>query len=595
MTELLIRLLDHLSARRRLQLGLLFLLVLLASVTEAISIGAVIPFLAILAAPRSVFGHPSVQPVIQFLEIEAAEQLVLPLTLAFGCAALTAGAVRLLFLWVSTRWSYGAAADLSINIYRRTLYQPYPVHAARNSSEIISGIFGKVNSVSLKLLQVINLIGATFILAGILSMLLLINPGVAIATTIGFTVIYAAIMTVIRGRLNANSIKIARESDQVIKSLQEGLGGIRDILLDGSQAVYCRHYQIADLNLRHAQGSNSFMSSSPRYLVESVSMLLIAYLAYFLAQSGEGIGEAVPVLGALALGAQRMLPAMQMGYAAWVSLRGDLTSISDTIELLDQTLPEYADHPPPTPLSLKDRIEVQNLSFRYSQDGAWILRNINLQIKKGSRVGFIGATGTGKSTFLDIVMGLLTPTEGKLVVDGAAITPESLRRWQAGIAHVPQSIFLSDGSIEQNIAFGIDNSLIDHERVRLAAKQAQLHDYIESCPDGYATFVGERGIRLSGGQRQRIGIARALYKRAHLIIFDEATSALDFQTEKAVIASIEALNPDLTILMVAHRLSTLSKCSQIIELVKGEIYDAGSFDECMRRQAYSQRAQPNIQ
>lgn len=579
MTKLLIRLSAHLTSRRRLQLALLFFLVLLASVAEALSIGVVIPFLAVLTTPQTVFEHPTAQPVIQILKLETADQFVLPLTLAFASAALLAGSIRLLLLWASTRWAYAAGADLSIDIYRRTLYQPYAVHTARNSSEVISGISTKVNSVIFRLLQVLNLVGATFILVGILGTLVAINPSVAIAATIGFGIIYAAVMWLIRGRLNSNSNKIARESNQVIKCLQEGLGGIRDILLDGSQAVYCRQYHNADLGLRRAQGSNTFLAASPRHLVESVSMLLIALLAFFLTQRSGGIEEAVPVLGALALGAQRMLPAMQMGYAAWASLRGERASISDTIELLEQVLPNHAGLPPPAPITLNNKIELKDISFRYSSDSHWVLRNICLQVKKGSRIGFVGVTGTGKSTLLDVFMGLLQPTEGSIIVDGVSITGENLRQWQACIAHVPQNIFLADGSVEENIAFGVDSDFIDRERVRMAAQQAQIHEYVENCPDGYKTLVGERGVRLSGGQRQRIGIARALYKKAQVIVFDEATSALDRQTEEAVMSSINALNPNLTILIIAHRLTTLSNCSQIVELEDGEIHKIVTFHE----------------
>jgi ATP-binding cassette subfamily B protein len=405
---------------------------------------------------------------------------------------------------------------------------------------------------------------------------------IAIAATVGFGIIYSSIMWAIRGRLNTNSNRIARESNQVIKSLQEGLGGIRDILLDGSQAVYCRQYRSADIALRHAQGSNSFLSSSPRYLVESVSMVLIAALAYLMSQGNRGLDAAVPILGALALGAQRMLPAMQMAYAAWASLRGELNSMKDTVELLEQRLPDHAHLPPPAPLTFRNRIELENVSFRYTTDQPWILRKISLTIDKGRRIGFIGATGSGKSTLLDIIMGLLQPSEGAIIIDGEQIVPENLRHWQACVAHVPQSIFLADSSVEENIAFGVDEALIDRQRLRQAAQQAQIHETIESWPEGYKTLVGERGVRLSGGQRQRIGIARALYRQAQVIIFDEATSALDQLTEEAVISSIEALNPNLTILMIAHRLSTLNNCSQILRVEKCKVHNVGTFDDCLR-------------
>jgi ATP-binding cassette subfamily B protein len=313
--------------------------------------------------------------------------------------------------------------------------------------------------------------------------------------------------------------------------------------------------------------------------------MLIAALAYTLAQQSDGIAKAIPVLGALALGAQRMLPMMQQAYASWSSIQGGQASLKDTLDLLDQPLPDYASHPSVNPLPFRNRVLLNQLSFRYSPQSPWVLKDINLHIIKGSRVGFTGTTGSGKSTLLDIVMGLLVPTEGSFEVDGQVITTSNHRAWQAHIAHVPQVIFLADSSIEENVAFGQQKNKIDHERVRRAASQAQIADTIETWPDKYQTFVGERGIRLSGGQRQRIGIARALYKQADVIIFDEATSALDNETEQAVMQAIEGLSEDLTILIIAHRLTTLRNCTQIVELADGGVRRIGSYQEIVTNAA----------
>jgi len=584
-TNLLLTLTRYLTPRRRLQLSMLFLLVIVTSVAESISIGAVIPFLAVLITPQTVFEHAGAQPFIHLLKLETPSQLVIPLTVAFACAAISAGGVRLLLLWATTRWSYAAGADLSRDMYKRTLYQPYIVHTSRNSSTVIAGISNKVNSVIFKIMQVINLIGAAFILTGILITLLVINATIAISATLGFGLIYASIMWLIREHLNNNSDRIGRESTQVIKALQEGLGGIRDILLDGTQAIYCKQYESSDLELRRAQASNAFLSSSPRHLVESVSMLLIALLTYLMTRGAEGLEAAVPTLGALALGAQRMLPAMQMAYSAWAGLKGERQSMSDTIELLEQNLPAHAGSPTPVQMAYRNRIELTDVSFRYGTKAPWILRNISLTIEKGSRVGLIGATGTGKSTLVDVIMGLLQPNAGTITVDGKPITSKNLRQWQGCIAHVPQSIFLADSTIEDNIAFGLSPTTIDRSRVRLAAEQAQIHEVIQSLPQGYQTLVGERGVRLSGGQRQRIGIARALYKRAQIIVFDEATSALDEKTESSVISAIEKLHPDLTILMIAHRISTLKNCSKIIELGHQGAQEIGNYRDLAEREA----------
>ena len=577
--QLLGRLWHHISPRRRGQFGLLLVLMISASFAEVLSIGAVLPFLAVLTEPSRVFAHPAAQPFIQALGLTEPKQLLLPLTTAFGLAALIAGAMRLLLLWATTRLSYAAGADLSISIYRRTLYQPYSVHVARNSSEIIDGISNKTNSAIYIINMTLNLISSSVMLIAILIALLSVDPVIALVAFGGFGMIYAVIIQLTRNRLLINSQIVARESAYVIKSLQEGLGGIRDVLIDGSQDAYCQIYRNADQPLRRAQGNNSFINYSPRFGMEALGMLLIAALAYTLAQQSDGIAKAIPVLGALALGAQRLLPVLQQAYGSWSSIQGGQASLQGTLELLDQPLPDYAGQPTAKPLTFQRQINLQQLAFRYSPQTPWVLKKLDLTIAKGSRIGFIGVTGSGKSTLLDIVMGLLQPTNGEIHIDGQPITVGNHRAWQAHIAHVPQAIYLADSTIEENIAFGVPKAQIDQERVRQAAQQAQIAEIIESWPKQYQTFVGERGIRLSGGQRQRIGIARALYKQADVIIFDEATSALDNETEQAVMQAIESLGRELTIVLIAHRLTTLQGCDIIYRLDKGSIVSACGYDD----------------
>ncbi len=579
---LLRRLWHHISIRRRTQFGLLFVLMILASFAEVLSIGAVLPFLGMLTAPERVFEHHLAQPFIQALDLTEPRQLLFPLTVVFGVAILLAGMMRMLLLWAKIRLSFAIGADMSISIYRRTLYQTYAVHVARNSSEVIAGITNKTNGVIFSTIQpILNMSSASIMLSVILFALLSINAVIALAAFGGFSVIYALIIRLSRKRLLIDSQRIARESVQVVKALQEGLGGIRDVLIDGTQETYCKTYRNADIPLRRAQGNDEFIRESPRFGIEALGMLLIVILAYGLAQQAGGIATAIPVLGALALGAQRMLPALQLAYAGWTSMRSGQASLNDTLDLLDQPLPEYLHQSSHEPLPFQQQIELKQLSFRYVADAPWILNHLDLTITKGSRIGFIGATGSGKSTLLDIVMGLLQPTQGTLEIDGRPITADNHRAWQAHIAHVPQAIFLADSTIEENIALGVAKEHIDHARVQQAARQAQIAETIETWPKQYRTMVGERGIRLSGGQRQRIGIARALYKQADVIIFDEATSALDNETELAVMQAIESLSENLTILMVAHRLTTLKSCTQIVDLADGRIRRIGSYQEIM--------------
>jgi ABC-type multidrug transport system fused ATPase/permease subunit len=567
MVQLLTRLWQHIDTRRRRHFFLLLILMIFSSFAEILSIGAVLPFIAALTVPHKVFIHPIVQPFIHLLEIKSAEELLLPLTITFALAAIMAGMLRVLLLWVSIRLTFSVGADLSNAIYRRTLYQPYEVHTSRNSSEVINGITTKIGELIFYILMPsLSFISATVIFLAILCTLLSVIPGIALSALFSFSFIYALIIKLTRNKLKIDSQRIARESNNVIKSLQEGLGGVREVLIQGSQEVFCSRYRNADYILRRAQGSNQFVSQCPRYLVEAFAMILIACLAYILSTHSDSQASAIPLLTLLALGMQKLLPALQQIYGAWSTIHGAQSSLQDALDLLDQPLPNYVLQPSNKPLPFSNQIRLENVSFRYNVKAQWVLKNINLTILKGSRVGFIGKTGSGKSTLIDLIMGLLQPSEGVIKIDEVTTTKDNYPDWRCHIAHVPQTIFLTDSNVEENIAFGIPRDKIDHELVRQSANQAQIAEIIESWPNKYQTNVGERGIQLSGGQRQRIGIARALYKKADILVFDEATSSLDNETEQSVMESIESLNTDITVLIIAHRLSTIKNCSEVFEV-----------------------------
>ena len=354
--------------------------------------------------------------------------------------------------------------------------------------------------------------------------------------------------------------------------MQEGLGAIRDVLLDGSQTFYAGTYRQADQPLQRGAADASFLSTYPRLVLEPVSMALIAVMAFWLVRQ-QGVDKALPLLGALALGAQRLLPVVQKVYEGWAQTRNAKGSLANVLRLMAQPLPADVAQARAEPIALQHGLRFEAVHFAYGPELPQVLCGIDLEIRRGERIGIIGSTGSGKSTTLDLLIGLLQPTAGRILLDGqdlhAAEHPERLMAWRSTIAHVPQSIYLADSSIAENIAFGLPRDQIDMERVRQAAEQAQIAGFIESSPDGYDSFVGERGIRLSGGQRQRIGIARALYKQAQVLVFDEATSALDNDTESAVMQAIEGLTSDLTVIIIAHRLSTIACCDCVIELGHG--------------------------
>ena len=561
------RLWKYLSKKRRRQFLLLLILMILASVMEVVSIGAVVPFLAALTSPELIYQHHLAQPLLQILGVTDPSQLLLPLTIIFVMSILIAAIVRLLLLYLSTRLSFAAGADLSIDIFRRTLYQDYSVHTSRNSSEVINSVITKTNIVIGSVLTpLVTIISSVFIILGIIAIVFTINAKVALITFSIFALLYWTISLYTKKSLQRNGQLIANQSTQMVKYLQEGLGGIRDVLIGNTQEFYCKLYQNADSSMRRASGDNVFIGHCPRYLMEAFGMILIAILAYTLTLQTDTAMATIPVLGAIALGAQKLLPALQQTYACYSQIKGSKASLIDVINLLNQPIPNNAGKDLINLMPFKQEIVFKDLSFRYTKDTPWILKNVNLSFKKGETIGFIGETGSGKSTLLDILMGLLIPTSGELLVDGIAITKKNRKTWQMNISHVPQSIYLTDNTILGNIAFGVESKQINKHKATQAAQQAQISEVINGLKNKYKAFIGEQGVQLSGGQRQRIGIARALYRNCNVLIFDEATSALDNQTEQKIMQEIAKLKGNQTIFMIAHRITTLKHCDVIIRL-----------------------------
>jgi len=529
-----------------------------------------------------VYQYNYLQTFIQFFEISEASQLALPITIGFIALIILSAIARLILLWTLIRLSFSAGADLSIKIYRHTLYQDYSIHVARNSSEVINGIITKTTTVTKGVIgPVLSMISTSVTIIAIISVLLVINISVTLTAFVGFVVLYLIVMYFTRDLLKENSQLIADKSDLMVKSLQEGLEGIREVLINNNQQFYTQLYRNSDLQMRRASWRNEMIYSSPRFGMEAVGIAIVALFAYTATLNLGGIDQFLPILGAFVLGAQKLLPAIQKGYASYSRIKGSKYSLIDVISLLDQPIPDYANNLPQSPNPFSKSIELKNLCFRYSKDSPWVLKNINLKIPKGSVIGIVGTTGCGKSTLLDLIMGLLSPTSGELRVDNQLIDSKNRTAWQAHISNVPQHIYLSDGTIEENIAFGIPNERIDHLRVKKAAQQAQIAELVEGWEYGYQTLVGERGMRLSGGQRQRVGVARAFYKDLDVLIFDEATSALDDETELAVMGGIEGFDRELTVIMIAHRLTTLKNCEKIVKFEKNYATQILSYEEVM--------------
>ena len=562
---------SHLGARRRSQLAALLVVMLLSSLAELVSLGAVLPFLGVLSDPEHLLQQPAMRVLAGLVGVTQPSQLLLPATIAFALAAVLAAVIRLLNVWLNGQLAAAIGSDLSCEAYRRTLYQPYGMHVQRNSSAVISAATTQVDLTTAALTSLLQMITAALVAIGLLCGLVLVDWVVALAAAALFGSMYCVLALATRRELRSNGDRIAVSTQQQLKALQEGIGAIRDILLDNSQPVYMRMYQQADRPRRRLLARNFYLGIFPRYALEALGLVAIALLGALLVSQRGGPAAVVPLLGVMALGAQRLLPMLQQLYSAWATLKGCAAAMAEVLDMLNQPLPVTIKSV--VPLPFRQSLTLDKVSFRYGAQLPNVLNQLSLTIFPGERIGLIGSTGSGKSTTVDLLMGLLEPSSGCVHVDGDSIhdpsRPERLNAWRAAIAHVPQTIYLADSSIAENIAFGISREHIDFARVRQAAKQAQIDGFIESCSEGYDTFVGERGIRLSGGQRQRIGIARALYKKVNVLVFDEATSALDDDTERSVVEAIEGLSKDLTLVMIAHRLSTLQRCDRVIRLEQG--------------------------
>lgn len=574
------RLWGQLYSSQRLQIVGVVALMILAAGAEIFSIGMLLPFLGVLFNPEMKEKNSLIEFIYQHFQQSNHGQIVWGITLFFVFAVLFAASIRVMLLWSQIRVASRIGADLSESLYRSILTRPYIFHTNTNSSQVIVGVSRKADSVVNEIiLPCMVVVSSAILIVSISIFLALLNPVVAMSAAVGFGSLYFCVMLATRFRIARYGQTINNQQSAIIKVLQEALGSIRDVIIDGAQELYCKAYKKVDAPLRRAHANNLIIGGAPRYLIEGASVALIAFFSCWLSTQEGGIQAIIPTLGVLILGAQKMLPMLQLSYVNFTQIQGSQAALEDVLEILEHPIPRVNQS---AVIQFERELLIDHVFYKYKDDADWAVKNVSLKISKGDRIGFVGGTGSGKSTLLDLIMGLLSPMDGKITVDDVVVSEENCRAWQRHIAHVPQSIYLTDASICENIAFGVPINEIDFELVRRAAEKAQIADLIESMKDGYYTEVGERGARLSGGQRQRIGLARALYKNTDLIVLDEATSALDNDTEAAVISAIENLGPSVTILMVAHRLTTLRGCNKIVTVQNGQIQKIGTYADLIR-------------
>ena len=551
-------------ARSRHGFWLLFALMLAGALAEVVTIGAVFPLLALLTRPDAAEGQPWIP---EFMPDDAASAAIF-----LAAAAIVAGALRLQLNWTTQRFAFGLGHEISVEIQRRVLAQPYSWHVAHASREVLASL-EKVQLISSGVaLQAVQAMSGAVIATFITIALLAIDPVAAGVSAAVLGLVYVGVSTAAHRRLARHSSVVSTSFGERIGVIQESLGGIRDVILDEAQPLYLDAFRRIDRQLSRARAASTFIATAPRFAVEAAGIALVAGAAFFLSLGEGGFAGALPVLGALALGAQRLLPLVQQVYHGWTSIRANRRITEDIIELLRLPVETDDEGGDVAPLPLEREIRLEGVGLVYPGRSEPALRAIDLVIPRGARVAIVGTTGSGKSTLADVLMGLLEPSEGRIAVDDVPLEGRKRRAWRRSIAHVPQSIFLADGSIERNIAFGCAADRIDRDRVAQAAERAQLAEFVASLPEGYDTKVGERGVRLSGGQRQRVGIARAIYKQAPVLVLDEATNALDEATEAAVIAALDGLaDAGLTVIVIAHRASAIAACDMVVRLENGRL------------------------
>ena len=561
------KLLLFIDNRRKIQFFFLLILTIFSAIAEMLSIASVVPFVSLITDGS--FTKEKFY-LYKFVEFSSKEEAIIYSGLIFSSLFLINSLSRILLIYVTTRLSQVTAAELSVKIFKAKLFDTYTNHISKNSSSLVAAITQKVYEMAVSISSAITLMSGVFIFICIISILIWVNPKVMIISILFFGILYFSLISFGRKIVKTSSKIINEEQNNIVEILQNGLGALRDIILDKSQYFYIQTFQKSVFEKAKRQTIVDFIQNSPRYIFEAMGIVLFVGLLIYSSESSKSSDEfssILPTLAALAIGSQRILPLLNALYTNFITLKSRLYQVAEVVDSLNQNLikEEKEKLIIKKKIDLKNLISFNNVSFSYDKKN-YILKDISFQIKKGSRVGIIGQTGEGKSTFLDLLMGLLPPENGTIYIDDVELTQDTNNSWQSKISHVPQKIFLSNLSFLENIAFGIDINKIDRNRVELVSKKSQIHEFIMKLENKYLERVGERGIRLSGGQIQRIALARALYKNTEIIIFDEATNSLDIATEKLIMKELYDLDKNLTVIMVAHRLNTLKDCDIIFEV-----------------------------
>jgi ABC-type multidrug transport system fused ATPase/permease subunit len=566
---------------------------LLVAAAEIAGISAVLMLLNVLANPEAIQSSRTLSYLSQTFGFDSNFSFQVGLSVVALLVVMLGLAVKALGTYATIRFSTMRGYSISTRLLAAYLSQPYPWFLRRNSAELEKNVLTEVDGlVQRVILPCLRLVANSILVLAILGFLLLVDPMVTLFSGGVLGLGYGLIYLRFRGRLHRLGTDMMDAFENRFLVAQEATGGIKDVKVMGLEATYVRSYSAAARKAAQSGATMGVMSELPRFALEAITFgTMLALILLLLLQSGGDVREIVPILGVIAFSTMRLLPSLQQIYHALVSIRG-ATAILNAIVSDFQSTPALPlpDATRTEPLRLERALELANVSFTYAEAEKSTLRGVDLVIPARTTVGIVGGTGAGKTTLVDLILGLLTPDDGVIRVDGHPITPENVRAWQGTLGYVPQTIFLTDETIASNIAFGVPKDEIDMAAVERAARIAALHDFVlAELPQGYETFVGERGVRLSGGQRQRIGIARALYRDPTVLIMDEATSALDNITERVVMDAVDRIRANKTIILIAHRLTTVKTCDTIFLMDRGRLLAQGSYDELLAGNAVFRR------
>lgn len=578
-----------LTLRERKRGVFVFALAFVMAMFEVVGVASVFPFFLALSDPSSVIENPFLNAAYQWGGFSDQHSFLLVLALITFAFLISGALIRSAGEYAMTRFVQMRRHSISTRLIESYLRQPYSFFLNRNSGEMAKNILAEVEQVTMfALAPVLRLTTSAVTLLAMLGLLVILDPMIAIVATGILGAAYALIFLTIKRLVTRNSLRRVAADQARYTIAHEALGGIKDIRILGKEHAYLAHFRTPSVEVSRMQAANLVLGQVPKYLVEAIGFggMLLLSVALLAALGPEASTAAIlPKLGVYAFAGYRMLPSVQGIYRAMVELRFGAGAVDVLCDDMDNLSEPTTRQQTPNPMGLTRALELHNVCHSYTGD-TQSLQGITLRIPAGSSIGIVGGTGAGKTTLIDVILGLLEPRSGTVLVDGVPITDANVADWQTSIGYVPQSIFLGDASIAENIALGTPLAQIDMEQVKACAQMAQLANFVETqlC-DGYLTEIGEGGVRLSGGQRQRIGIARALYRNPDILVFDEATSALDTITEREVMKAVAGLQGRKTIVMIAHRISTVADCDQIIVLKDGRISAQGSCEQLRYKDA----------